>query len=67
MSQPELEPIAVIGMASRFAGDATDPHRLWRYLVQGRSAMTPFPSSKLNADAHYHPNPDRGGMVRWEM
>ncbi|KAH8799173.1 hypothetical protein F5884DRAFT_905619 [Xylogone sp. PMI_703] len=62
MAGPETEPIAVIGIASRFADDAIDPQRLWRYLVQGRSAMRPFPPEKLNADSHYHPNPDRGGM-----
>jgi acyl transferase domain-containing protein len=64
MLGPEAEPIAVIGIACRFADDAVDPQRLWRYLLQGRSAMRPFPPEKLNESAHYHPNPDRGGMVR---
>ena len=29
-------PIAIIGMAGRFPGEATDPEKLWNMIVNGR-------------------------------
>lgn len=38
------EPIAIIGMAGRFA-DATSLEQLWDMLLQGRDAITEIPPS----------------------
>lgn len=41
-AEPVSEPIAIIGMAGRFA-DATSPEELWEMLLQGRDAITDIP------------------------
>jgi hypothetical protein len=55
--------IAIIGMACRFPQDAENPEKLWKMLLEGRSASSEFPKSKINLDAHYHPDPSHGGTV----
>jgi acyl transferase domain-containing protein len=49
-------PIAIIGMSCRFAGDITDPEKLWHFVANGRSAWSKIPSSRFNVDGIYHPN-----------
>ncbi|QGA21725.1 hypothetical protein EYB26_009436 [Talaromyces marneffei] len=52
------EPIAIIGMASRFAGQASDIEKLWDVLLKGK----PSPSAFLN-NKHYHPDQSRQGAI----
>jgi acyl transferase domain-containing protein len=52
------DPIAIIGLSSQFAGDATDTEKLWDVLLKGRPSPSPF----LN-DKHYHPDQSRQGAV----
>lgn len=59
----DLMPIAVVGMSCRFPGDAVNPSKLWDMLLEGKSAWSPIPKGKFNADAFFHPNPDRNGAV----
>ncbi|EFQ34123.1 beta-ketoacyl synthase domain-containing protein [Colletotrichum graminicola M1.001] len=54
-----FEPIAIIGMSSKFSGDATDNEKLWEMLAGGRSGWTPFPSSRFRLQGIYHPNNER--------
>ncbi|KDN68947.1 putative beta-ketoacyl synthase domain-containing protein [Colletotrichum sublineola] len=54
-----FEPIAIIGMSSKFAGDATNNEKLWEMLVEGRSGWTPFPLSRFRFEGIYHPNNER--------
>ena len=49
-------PIAVIGMSCRFAGDATDPQKLWRMCAEGRSGWSKIPADRFNLDAFNHKN-----------
>jgi len=49
-------PIAIIGMACRFAGDATSPEKLWEILENGESTWSDIPSSRFNLEGWYHPN-----------
>ncbi|WP_329182758.1 type I polyketide synthase [Actinacidiphila glaucinigra] len=60
------EPIAVIGMAGRFA-DATSPQELWDMLLQGRDAITEIPPDRYDVDAVYDPAPRTPGRTvsRW--
>lgn len=58
------EPIAIIGMSSKFAGDATNTEKLWRMLAEGRSGWTPFPSSRFRSEGVYHPNNEKLNSVR---
>ncbi|KAK8107122.1 uncharacterized protein PG998_009135 [Apiospora kogelbergensis] len=59
MSAPKTEPLAVIGMACRFAGDATNPQNLWELVSQGRDAWSAVPPDRFNQAAFYHPQSDR--------
>ncbi|KAF2084022.1 beta-ketoacyl synthase, partial [Saccharata proteae CBS 121410] len=49
------QPIALIGMSCKFAGDATNPERLWDMLVEGRNAWSEIPSSRFNVKGFHHP------------
>ncbi len=40
------EPIAVIGMGCRFPGEISGPAELWRFLCEGRSAVTQVPADR---------------------
>ncbi|KAF3028235.1 t1pks [Penicillium rubens] len=53
------EPIAIIGMSAKFAGDATNTDNLWRMLIEGRSGWSPFPDSRFRSEGVYHPNNER--------
>jgi acyl transferase domain-containing protein len=55
--------IAIIGMACRFPQDAENPEKLWKMLLESRSASSEFPKDRMNLDAHYHPDPTHGGTV----
>ncbi|TPX07104.1 uncharacterized protein E0L32_010999 [Thyridium curvatum] len=55
------EPVAIIGMACRFAGDATSPSKLWDLCVSGRDAWSPVPKERFDAGAHYHPDKEKRG------
>lgn len=57
------EPIAIIGMAARFPGDARTVDDLWNVLMQGRHQKSEFPPDRINQHAHYHPDPEHGGTV----
>ncbi|CAN8099325.1 unnamed protein product [Discula destructiva] len=53
------EPIAIVGMSSKFAGEARDNEGLWRMLTNSRSGWTPFPHSRFRSEGLYHPNNER--------
>jgi acyl transferase domain-containing protein len=50
------EPIAIIGLSCKFAGEASTPSGLWNMMSQSRNAWTPFPLSRFNAKGAYHPD-----------
>lgn len=61
-----MEPIAVVGLATRFPQQATSTESLWELLLQARSTWSPIPKGRFNAEAFYHPDPEHGGTVRAE-
>ncbi|KAL8910258.1 MAG: hypothetical protein Q9171_004422 [Xanthocarpia ochracea] len=54
-TNPSHVPVAIIGLACRFPGDATSPTKFWDLLKNGRDAYSPS-TDRYNADAFYHPN-----------
>ncbi|WPH00651.1 iterative type I polyketide synthase [Acrodontium crateriforme] len=56
----EEEALAIIGLSTKFPGDASSTQDLWKYLLRGRNAHTPFPEDRLG-HGHYHPDPEHGG------
>ena len=57
------EPIAIIGMACRFAGDAVSPGELWNMLSKGRSGWSNDAGNRFKMEAFWHPNADISGSV----
>lgn len=54
------DPIAVIGVATKFPGEAETFESLWRFLLRGRSAWKPFPEDRIGP-GHYHPDINHRG------
>jgi acyl transferase domain-containing protein len=59
----KMELMAIIGMPTKFPQEATSNENLWSFLLRARSAYTPLPKDRTNADEHYHSDPENGGTV----
>lgn len=54
-------PIAVVGMACRFAGGVTSPAELWDLCREGRDCWSPIPNDRFDVRSLYHTDKDRPG------
>ena len=59
----EEEPIAIVGMACRFPGNAVDVKGLWDMCCEGRSAWSELPDSRMNGHPFFHPDFFKRGTV----
>lgn len=57
------DPIVVVGTACRLPGEATSLQALWDMMSNERTGHVPVPAERWDADAWYHPDPDRKGAV----
>lgn len=57
------EPIAIIGVACRFPGDADTPTALWELMMQERDCISEIPATRWNINQYYDPNPDVEGKM----
>ena len=48
-----MEPIAVIGMALRFSGDAVSEKSFWDVMMEKRCTMTEWPESRIDIDSFH--------------
>ena len=53
------EPVAVVGLSFKFAGNADNADSFWDMLLAGRCAAKDVPSDRFNPDAFYHPDTNR--------
>lgn len=58
-----LEPIAIIGMALQFPGEAINTEYFWKTMLEGRNLSRSIPKSRMNASSFYHPDNSRGDTV----
>ncbi|KAK2806488.1 Type I Iterative PKS [Emmonsiellopsis sp. PD_5] len=56
-----MAPLAIIGIAARYAQEASDTEKFWEFLLRARQATTPFPKDRLDSNAFYHPDTEHGG------
>ena len=52
---PKTEPLAIVGMACRFAGGVTSPEKLWEFVSKGKSGWSKIPEERFNQKSFYHP------------
>ncbi|KAJ4413542.1 Type I Iterative PKS [Gnomoniopsis sp. IMI 355080] len=57
------EPIVIVGAACRFAGEATSLRGLYEMMRDSRTGHGQVPKERWDAEAWYHPDPDRKGAV----
>lgn len=63
LERARTEPIAIIGMACRFPGQANDPEGFWRMLREGADCITDVPASRWDAESYYDPDPAAPGKM----
>ena len=61
--QFDAEPIAIIGMACRFPGDAVNVKGLWDMCCEGRSAWSEVAESRMSSHSFFHPDFSKRGTV----
>ncbi|QUQ65431.1 type I polyketide synthase [Kutzneria sp. CA-103260] len=53
------EPIAIVGIGCRYPAGINTPEDLWRFVVDGRESLTPFPTDRgWDLDQLFDDNPD---------
>ena len=57
------EPIAIVGIACRFPGDATSPSKLWDLCAAGRHGWSAIPKDRFDAKSLYDPDSETIGRV----
>ncbi|MFJ9847696.1 type I polyketide synthase, partial [Kitasatospora sp. NPDC101155] len=56
------EPIAIVGMACRLPGGVASPEDLWRLVIEGRDAMSGFPTDRgWEVQDLFDADPDKAG------
>lgn len=59
----DAEPIAVIGMACRFPGQADNPSAFWELLAEGRDCIREVPADRWDMETLYDPDPKAPGKM----
>ncbi|MEU4626872.1 SDR family NAD(P)-dependent oxidoreductase, partial [Actinoplanes sp. NPDC023801] len=56
------DPIAIVAISCRYAGDVRSPEDLWRLVADGGDAVSTFPSDRgWDLAGLYHPDPEHSG------
>ncbi|KAJ3499201.1 hypothetical protein NLG97_g515 [Lecanicillium saksenae] len=57
------EPIAIVGAACRFAGEASSLGSLWDMISKVKTGHCAVPNDRWDSKSWYHPDPDRKGGI----
>ncbi|KAG7080995.1 beta-ketoacyl synthase domain-containing protein, partial [Colletotrichum scovillei] len=57
------DPIAVIGLDAKLPCDGDSVEKFFDFLIAGRSARAPVPVDRYNAEAFWHPDNHRDGVI----
>jgi acyl transferase domain-containing protein/NADPH:quinone reductase-like Zn-dependent oxidoreductase/acyl carrier protein len=57
------EPLAIVGMACRYPGDANSPSEFWKLLCEGRDCVREVPPERWSLPAFYDPELGRPGKI----
>lgn len=63
MAGQEQEPIAVIGMACRFAGGSDSPSKLWDLIHSPRNLSKRIPGDRFDITGFHHTNGSQHGAT----
>ena len=58
------EPIAIVGIGLRYAGDAQDPESFWANLCAGKDCISEVPADRWNIGSHYAPGERQRGKSK---
>ncbi|KAH7254804.1 hypothetical protein B0J15DRAFT_446835 [Fusarium solani] len=61
--EPQLAPIAIVGMSCRLSGDVSNPEDFWTLLSRSRSGWREIPEDRFSMGAFHHPNPQKKGCI----
>ncbi|KAF2156538.1 ketoacyl-synt-domain-containing protein [Myriangium duriaei CBS 260.36] len=59
LTELAYEPIAIVGFAFKFPGDADTVEGFWDMMVEARCASTSFPAGRMDLSGIYHPDEGR--------
>nr|ADH04658.1 TugB [Chondromyces crocatus] len=63
-TRTEEDPIAIVAMSCRYPGGVQTPEELWKLLVDGVDAISPFPRERgWDVDALHDPDPSARGKT----
>ncbi|MDI1488098.1 MAG: hypothetical protein OHK93_007372 [Ramalina farinacea] len=62
-SRAASQPIAIVGMACRFPGDATSPSKLWDLCAAGRDGWSTIPHDRFDVKSFYDADDEKIGRV----
>src|SRR5262245_65486588 len=62
-TEPEEEPIAIVGIGCRYPGGIVDVETFWRVLDEGIDAVTEVPRERWDIDALYDADPAAPGKM----